>query len=59
MTEGEQGDFVRDARSVGDFPERVRSWESFEGYLRKRHACAEAVRAARVLWRRYCREMNG
>jgi len=53
VTDDPAGDFVKDARSDSQFPEKVTSLERLRGYLRWRGACSEAIEAALPAWRRY------
>ena len=48
-----EGDFVLDAIRDPFFPTDVPNIGALVGYLQHRHACEEAVCAARRVWRNY------
>ena len=57
VTDTIRGDFIRDARDmieIGRFPDPP-TWDNLEVYLGLRHACPEAMRAGRQLWREFSR----
>lgn len=54
VTDTAVGDLIKDARADRSFPD-VQSLDELLAYLRRRHACREAIAAARTLWSQYVR----
>jgi len=47
-----RGDFILDVRRDSAFPD-CPTWEACRFYLQRKHACSEALEAAKMLWHEY------
>lgn len=52
VTDTPRGDFLTDAYRDADML-NADSWDKVDFILRRKHACVEAIREGRKLWRQY------